>query len=158
MRYGKVNGTKKKGQQMAIKFNKTEEVEKPREWQEGEYLMKITRSEEKTYNSGNTGYEVDFTSNDGLNIKYQKYFAFGKASNNFLVFLQALGYCEGMTVKDMETSDAVPEADELTGLFVYVDTKKDADGKYLEPKFCGYRAYEQQAKPEPKKATSKAPF
>ena len=136
---------------MAIKFNQVEEI-KQRE--AGEYLMKITKAEEVTFNSGKDGIKIQFQAEDGLKI-YNNFFTEGKAANNFLKLLSALGMYDGGGWENI-----VPfEAEDLEGLFVYVDTEKDADGRYLQCKFCGFRAYEQQPepKPEPKKS-NKAPF
>ena len=94
-----------------------------------------------------------------MNIKYQKFFRFGKAANNFLVLLHALGYCKDIDISEIEKCDEIPEAEELLGLFVYADCKKNADG-YLEPKFCGFEPYETETKTPPKapKETQAEPF
>ena len=139
---------------MAIKFENVEEI---KNHEPGEYLMKITKAEEKTFKSGNSGYVVDFKSEDGLEIRFTNFVAFGKGANNLANLLHALGYIEGTSVKDMMNAK-VPEAEDLVGLKLYVDTEKDEDGKYLKAKFCGYRKYEGSSKPAKKTETQADPW
>ena len=139
---------------MAIKFENVEEI---KTHEAGEYLMKITKAEEKTFKSGNSGYVVDFKSEDGLEIRFTNFVAFGKGANNLANLLYALGYIEGTSLTDKQNAK-VPEAEDLVGLKLYVDTEKDEDGRYLKAKFCGYRKYENATKPAKKAEPVEDPF
>lgn len=137
---------------MAITFKTVEACEAPKVREAGEYLMKITSAVETTFNSGKEGLKVIFEDNDGLKI-YNNFFFEGKAANNLLTLLGAVGLYDGNGWENLSL-----DADDLVGLFVYVDCEKDKENKYLQCKFCGFRKYEsEQPKPEPKNA-SKAPF
>ena len=139
---------------MAIKFENVEEI---KTHEEGEYLMKIVKAEEKVFKSGNSGYVLDFQSADGLNIKYTNFVAFGKGANNLANLLHALGILESTKVEDLPKAK-VPEAEDLVGLKLYVDTEKDESGKYLKAKFCGFRAYDGATKPAKKAEPVEDPF
>ena len=141
---------------MVMKFNEVEEVKRN---EPGNYLFQIKRSEEKTYNSGNTGYELDFETENGFKMLYQKFFGFGKAANHMANLLHALGYCENETAKELETSISIPEAVDLAGLWVNIECVWDEDKKYLIPAFCGFsKANKTSNITEPKKEVAAAPF
>ena len=136
---------------MAIKFKNVEEI---KTHEAGEYLMKITSAKEVDFKSGNSGVQIDFESKDGVKLRFVNFFTEGKGANNFLNLLSALGMYDGGGWENVKPF----EAEDLIGLFVYVDAEKDSDNKYLVPKFCGYRKYEGQEVEKKAKPKAEAPF